>query len=166
MNQFQTKIALLKETRAQLISIIESLNKETQINSEWYLRKFLAHLAGWDQEGVDSMQFILKGRKPASFRKTINGFNKSSIRLRRKLTDQQILKQMKSLHREFIKRLKSLDDNQFVGFFGTTLHKQPINILWLIQEAINHDQLHLRELKKLQKRAEDNLYDRQNLKVR
>ena len=59
-----------------------------------------------------------------------------------------ILKEMQLLHKKWIEQIKKLDDKQVTDFHGTMLGKKQINLLWMINEAISHDNAHAKELEK------------------
>ena len=98
-----------------------------------------------DKEVVDKWS---KGEKPNSFRYSINGYNKKSVEKRKDKAISIILKEMQLLHKKWIEQIKKLDDKQVTDFHGTMLGKKQINLLWMINEAISHDNAHAKELEK------------------
>ena len=42
--------------------------------------------------------------------------------------------------------VKKLNEDQITSFYGTKLGKKQINLLWMINEAISHDNAHANEL--------------------
>ena len=125
-----------------------ALMPDKEVVDKWSKKEILAHIAGWYEEGVDATPKILKGEKPNSFRYSINGYNKKSIEKRKDKAISIILKEMQLLHKKWIEQIKKLDDKQVTDFHGTMLGKKQINLLWMINEAISHDNAHAKELEK------------------
>ncbi len=42
--------------------------------------------------------------------------------------------------------IEELDEKQITNFYGTLLRGKPINVLWIINETISHDNEHAREI--------------------
>src|SRR3989344_840808 len=125
-----------------------ALMPDKEVVDKWSKKEILAHIAGWYEEGVDATPKILKGEKPNSFRYSINGYNKKSVEKRKDKAISIILKEMQLLHKKWIEQIKKLDDKQVTDFHGTMLGKKQINLLWMINEAISHDNAHAKELEK------------------
>lgn len=141
-------ISQLNEADKRVIKAIKLYPEGKKVLGSWSKKEVVSHLAGWYEEGVDSLPKVLKGEKPVSFRQSIDGFNKRSVQKRIGMTIEEILNEMKDLHKEFIKMIKKLTDKQITDFFGTTLGKKPINVLWIINEAISHNNGHAKEIEK------------------
>lgn len=143
------KVDLLKqlqEAHNRLLKTTELLPNEGTVVGEWSKKEILSHIAGWYEEGVDATPKILSGEKPNSFRYSINGFNKLSVEKRRKLTLEEITQEVKKLHQKFIMLVSKLGGKQITSFNGTMLGKKPINVLWIINEEISHDNNHAKEI--------------------
>lgn len=132
-----------------MIASIKHLSEQKKITKDWTKKELLAHIAGWYEEGVDALPKILRGEKPESFRFSINGFNRRSVEKRRNKSVAEILEETISLHKQFVKQIRNLEEKQITEFYGTHLGKKPINLLWMINEAISHDTNHAIQLEKL-----------------
>lgn len=132
----------------RLLGALTSVPEDSKITGEWSKKQLLSHIAGWYEEGVDSLPKILKGVKPNSFRKSIDGYNRASVVKRKDKTVEQILKEMEELHTKFVKQISGLSEEQINNYYGTMLGKKQINLLWMINEAISHDNAHAEELEK------------------
>lgn len=139
----------LKESHQRLLNALEKVPDEGKICGDWTKKELMAHIAGWYEEGVKGTPQILRGEKPVSFRMSINGYNKRSVEKRKNKTQTEILSEMKILHQQFIKLIKKLDEKQITGYYGTILRGKPINVLWIINEAVSHDNEHAKELENL-----------------
>lgn len=134
----------LEQARKHLLEAIKLYPDHPK--DEWSRKELLSHLAGWDEDGVNGIPKILKGEKPISFKYSVNSYNIRSVEKRQDKGEPEIREELDKLHRQFIKIVNSLDEGQIAGYFGTFLRKRPINILWLINEKISHDNNHAREI--------------------
>lgn len=141
-------IKQLKNARKRLLKAVKKLPEDEKILGEWTKKEILAHIAGWYEDGVDGTQKILRGEKLNSFRMSVNRYNRLSLEKRKNKTVRQIINEMNKLHDIWIKQINALDEEQITGFYGTILRKKPINILWLINEAISHDNNHANEIER------------------
>lgn len=142
----------LQEAHQRLVKAFEKVPNEGKISGEWTKKELMAHIAGWYEEfdkEVGAVGKILQGEKPISFRMSINGYNQRSVDRRKNETQTEILSEMKILHQQFIKLIKKIDEKQITGYYGTMLREKPINVLWIINEAISHDNEHAKELENL-----------------
>lgn len=137
----------LRKAHNRVMKALDILSGDTVIG-EWSKKELLSHLIGWYEEGVDATPKILRGEKPISFTMSINGYNKRSIEKRKNQTIEQIEKEGKRLHINWIKQIETLEENQITDFYDTSLGKKQINLLWMINEGISHDNNHAEELEK------------------
>ena len=135
----------LIDANSRLLRAIEKMPDNQKVD-KWSKREILAHIAGWYEEGVNGIPKILIGEKPASFRLSVNGYNKRSVEKRKDKSITQILSEMAKLHKQFIEQIRNLGDNQITEYCGTKLGKEEINVLWMINECISHDNNHAQEL--------------------
>lgn len=132
----------------RMVSAVKHLPEQEKITKDWTKKELLAHIAGWYEEGVNALPKILRGEKPESFRFSINGFNKRSVKKRKSKSFAEILEETISLNKQFVKQIRNLEEKQITEFYGTRLGKKPINLLWMINEAISHDTNHAKEIEK------------------
>lgn len=144
-------IEQLEKAYQRLIQALDRIPDNQKIYDNWTKKELIAHIIGWYEEGVVGTPKILKGEKPDSFRITINNYNKRSVEKRRKMTLSKVKKEMADLHKKWLEQIKSLDEDQIIGFYGTLLGKKPINVEWMINEGISHDNAHSEELEKMDK---------------
>ena len=140
-------IKQLKEARKLLLKAVKLYPENP--SGEWSRKKLLSHIAGWDEEfdrEVGAIPKILTGGKPTSFKYKVDNWNRISIRKRKGNSEAEILEEMNRRHSQFIKLIKSLNENQLKGFYGTKLRGKDINVLWIINEVISHDNGHAKEI--------------------
>lgn len=135
----------LLSAKERLLKTVDLMPEGTAVD-KWSKKEILAHIAGWYEEGVDATPKILHGEKPASFQYSVDGYNKRSVEKRKDKTILEIFQEMNDLHSQFIEQIKNLTDEQIAGHFGTRLGNEQINVLWMINECISHDNAHAKEL--------------------
>lgn len=144
-------IQQLEEAHQRLLRAFDLAPDNGKISGEWTKKEIMAHIAGWYEEfdrEAGAVSKILKGEKPISFRYSVDGYNKRSVKKRKNTSNSEILQEIKGCHKEFIKIIRELDENQITDCFGTILRGKPINVLWIINETISHDNEHAEELEK------------------
>lgn len=139
-------IKQLNSARIRLLKIMSKLPDEGRLVDRWSKKEILAHIAGWEEEGVVCIPQILKGEQPKSFKMSIKQFNEDHVNKRKNKTIIDILEELSDLRDQFIIKITCLLDEQINGYYGTTLGKKQINVLWVINEAISHDNNHAKEL--------------------
>lgn len=145
------RIKKLKEAHQRLLNALELTPNEGIISGKWTKIEIMAHIAGWYEEfdrEVGAVSKVLKGERPISFRYSIDGYNRRSVKKRKKMGKAEILQEIKRSHQQFIKLIKELNEKQLTDYYGTILRGKPINTLWIINETIGHDNEHAEELEK------------------
>ncbi len=145
-------IRQLKESRREFLSVLLQFPDEGTIVGKWGKKEIIAHIAGWEEEGSVCIPQILKGEKPKSFLMSIKRYNDESVTKRKGKAVNELLVELKKFRESFISQIKKLSDEQLKGYYGTFLHKKPINVLWIIHEAVSHDKTHTKQLQKLLKK--------------
>ena len=135
----------LIKANSRLLKAVD-LMSDKELVDKWSKKEILAHITGWYEEGVDATPKILGGEKPNSFRLSVNSYNKRSVEKRKNKSTENIIEEMKNLHKKWIEQVKKLNEDQITSFYGTKLGKKQINLLWMINEAISHDNAHANEL--------------------
>lgn len=139
----------LEEAHKRLLEALEKLPDEKEVFEGWTKKEVMSHIAGWYEEGISGTPKILKGEKPDSFRMTINGYNKKSVTKRKSLSLEVVKKNMVSLHKQWLEQIKKLSEEQITSYYGTMLGKKKINVAWMIEEGISHDNAHAKELENI-----------------
>lgn len=138
-------ISDLIRANLHFLEAIEKMPEDQKIG-EWGKKEILAHMAGWYEEGVGGIPKILTGQEPNSFRLSVNNYNKNSVEKRKNKTMIETLEELNDLHKEFIEQIKNLSEGQIKNFYGTKLGNEDINVLWMINECISHDNNHAKEI--------------------
>lgn len=136
----------LIEARGFLLRVMNKLPDEGVLVDKWGKKEILAHIAGWGEEGITAIPQILHGEKPRSLKISMNRFNEENVNKRKKMTVRELLNEMSKHEDELIKVIQQLTKVQISGYFGTKLGKKDINVLWIINETIEHDNNHAKEL--------------------
>lgn len=144
-------IKQIEDSHQRLLRAFDIAPDKEKILGTWTKKEIMAHIAGWYEEfdrEAGAVTKILKGKKPISFKYSVDGYNKRSVAKRKNMTQSEILQEIKKRHKEFIKIIRELDEKQIIDCYGTNLRGKPINILWIINETIHHDNEHAEELEK------------------
>lgn len=139
----------LRLSHRRLLKALSLAPDTGKILGNWTKKEVMAHIAGWYEEfdrEIGGVAKILQGEKPVSFRFSIDGYNKRSVEERKNMSESQILKETKDSHKKFLEVLEKMDEQQIIGYYGTLLQGKPINVLWIINESIEHDNNHAKEL--------------------
>jgi hypothetical protein len=84
-------IQQLDAARQALRTAIEGLDREAEIYSGWTLKQLLAHVAGWDDAVITSLQAHIKGNEPgAPADRGIDHYNAESVATREALPYERI----------------------------------------------------------------------------
>ena|SRR3989344_301788 len=144
-------IKQLKESHQRLLKAFTFTPDKGKIAGDWTKKEIMAHIAGWYEEfdrEVGGVAMILKGQRPVSFRYSVDEYNRKSVAKRKNMSKSEILDEIKKSHKQFIEMIEELDAKQITDCFGTNLRGKPINVLWIINESIHHDNNHAGELEK------------------
>lgn len=142
-------IKQLIDAHKRVVKVLEQIPSDQKIYENWTKREVIAHLAGWYEEAIDAIPKILKGEKPISFKISVDKFNERSLEKRKYKNLAEVTEEMIYLHKKLIEQIESLDENQLIECYGTYLKKEPINVLWIINETIHHNNEHKEDLEKL-----------------
>ena len=142
-------IKQLIDAHKRVVKVLEQIPSDKKINENWTKREVITHLAGWYKEAIDAIPKILKGEKPISFKMSVDKFNERSLENRKDKNLAEVTEEMIYLHKKLIEQIESLSENQIIECYGTYLRKEPINVLWIINETIHHNNEHAEELEKL-----------------
>lgn len=144
----QDLIKQLNSARERLLKIMSKLPDKGKVVDRWGKKEILAHVASWEEEGALCIPEILKGEGPKSFRISIKRFNEESVIKRKDKTIMEILEELADLREQFMNKIEQLSEEQINGYYGTNLKKKQINVLWVINEAISHDNTHAKDLER------------------
>ena len=89
-------IRQLDEARGQLLAALANLDTQTEIYPPWTLKELLAHLSGWDEATIASLQTHIGGGEqltPAA--RGIDFYNAESVDTRDALSYEQVAKELK-----------------------------------------------------------------------
>lgn len=102
-------IALLAKSRRAMLEALEGLAQETAIYESWQLKQLLAHIAGWEEACVTSVQAYIQGGgyEIPSYR-GINAYNELSVDTRASLNYDQVYTEWEVVRRELLEALKAV----------------------------------------------------------
>jgi len=84
-------IRQLDQARQALLAILEMIPSGSEIYPTWKLKELLAHLAGWDEAAIASIQAYMAGEAPVTPAGVgINAYNAQSVACRASLSLEQV----------------------------------------------------------------------------
>jgi len=86
------------------------------VTGKWSVRDILAHVTTWEEEALEHLPLVLKGRRPPRYSSTYGGidaFNALKTEQKRNLSLAQVLQEMQDVHRRLIAYLESVPLGQF-----------------------------------------------------
>jgi uncharacterized damage-inducible protein DinB len=152
MNLFSKEMLLneLKGARQEFFEAVESLRKKGKeketILGNWTLKEALSHIAGWDEESLNATGRILEFNKPESLDWEVDDWNAKEVARRKDMAIDEILQEMRKNHNKFLEILSNLEEEQFKSPVAAKLRGKDVNILFIVNEVIEHDKEHTREL--------------------
>jgi len=142
-------IRQLDEARAELQAALAGLDAQTEIYPSWKLKELLAHLSGWDESTISSLQTHIGGGEPLTpAARGIDFYNAESVASHEALSYEQVVKGCESAR----DRLKAVILDMPPGKF-----EQPLVFAWgptgsvskLIAVFSHHERAHAKEIKRL-----------------
>ncbi|PKN91470.1 MAG: hypothetical protein CVU44_19120 [Chloroflexi bacterium HGW-Chloroflexi-6] len=139
----------LKLARAEMIALLDEIDKNRKIYPLWTIREILAHIAGWDDAIIASLSAHVAGREPGTpAMRGVDVYNAETVATREGLDYDHI-------YREYIRTRDILID--LIG--NTPLDKatQPFIMPWgeqgdmksLLTVFIDHEFDHAGDVRKL-----------------
>ncbi len=118
VSQAEALIKLLKESRAASRAALDGLDQNTEVFPGWYVKHFLAHVAGWDEATVVSLRAHGQGDvyEIPVFR-GIDDYNTQSVVTRHDLNHDQVYAEWEMVRRDLLTVLAALPAEKFEETF-------------------------------------------------
>jgi len=145
-------IRQLDEARAQLLAALANLDTKTEIYPPWKLKELLAHLSGWDEATIASLQAHVGGGEPLTpAARGIDFYNAESVATREALSYEQVAKELKVTRDRLKAVILDIPPDKF---------EQPLVFAWgpkgsvarLVAVFVHHERAHAREIEELFKK--------------
>jgi len=89
---------------------------EPGVTGEWSARDILAHVTTWEEEALKHLPLTLRGETPPRYSTKYGGidaFNAQMTERKKGLSLAEVMHQMEDVHRQLIRFLESVPENQF-----------------------------------------------------
>jgi len=145
-------IQQLDEARARLQAALADLDAQTEIYPPWRLKEMLAHLSGWDEATIESLQTHVGGGEPLTpAARGIDFYNAESVATREALSYEQVVKEMDATRERLKAIILDMPPDKF---------EQPMIFAWgprgpvtkLVAVFVHHEHSHAQEIEKLFKK--------------
>lgn len=114
MKDRQQLIQDLKQSRALMQEVVDSIDHDRTIYDPWKIQEVLAHIAGWDEGVIVSLKAHRAGEvfTPAAFH-GIDHYNAESVSTRETLTFDHVLREFHAQRAELLDLLETMPDEKF-----------------------------------------------------
>jgi DinB superfamily len=148
----QKLIYQLDEARDTLLAVLANLDTQTEIYPSWKLKDLLAHLSGWDEATIASLQTHIGGGEPLTpAARGIDFYNAESVATRGVLSYEQVAKELKVTRDQLKATILDIPADKF---------EQPLVYAWgpsgsvakLVAVFVHHEKAHAKEIQRLFKK--------------
>ena len=148
----QKLIHQLDEARDTLLAVLANLDTQTEIYPSWKLKDLLAHLSGWDEATIASLQTHIGGGEPLTpATRGIDFYNAESVATRGALSYEQVAKELNVTRDRLKATILDIPADEF---------EQPLVYAWgpsgsvaeLVAVFVHHEKAHAKEIQKLFKK--------------
>ena len=145
-------IRQLDEARTRLLAALANLDTQTEIYPPWKLKELLAHLSGWDEATIASLQTHIGGGEPLTpAARGIDFYNAESVATREALTYEQVAQELEVTRERLKTILLAMPPDKF---------EQPLVFAWgprgpvtkLVAIFVHHEGAHAKEIEELFKK--------------
>ena len=99
-------------------ALLKELEPKREIYPEWTVKEFVAHLAGWDDACIASIQAHLRGQEPGTpAERGIDYYNAQSVLERKDLTLEQVTREMNLARDTFIQLIREMPEEKLQARF-------------------------------------------------
>lgn len=142
-------IAELQQARSEMIAQLDEIDKNRKIYPLWTIREILAHITGWDDAIIASLNAHIAGREPGTpAMRGLDVYNAETVATREGLDYDHI-------YREYIRTRDILID--LIGGMPLEKATQPFTMLWgdqgdlkiLLTVFIEHEIEHAGDVRKI-----------------
>ena len=149
----ETVIKRLQQAREKILKQIELLPEEKWDEvflGEWNLKDFVAHLIGWDTEGLKATQEIIKGKLPRYYQyyeRNWTKINKKLVRKYKKGKKKDLLSRVKKSHQKLVKELEKILEELYNKDFGVRWKGSKITLASDTLYQADDEEIHAQQIK-------------------
>jgi len=136
----------LDETRLNIEKLLPEIDRNKEIYPGWTIRELLAHLTGWDDVTIESLQAHTAGRSPSvSAIHSFDKYNAQSVSSRKDLDYEHVLEEWRHARHGLRTLIEQLPDDKL---------SSPVIVPWggkptvtkLLDIFHDHDEEHTRDI--------------------
>lgn len=133
----------LDETRAKIEALLPKIDPCQQIYPGWTIKDLLAHMTGWDDATIDSLQAHMNGRPPgvAAIR-SLDEYNSSTVSSRQDLDYEQVLKEWRLTRQVLRTLIEQMPEDKFFGALVVPWGEKA-TVTYLVDMFREHEEEHL-----------------------
>lgn len=142
-------VAKLQQARAEILTLLEEIDKNRKIYPLWTIREILAHITGWDDAIIASLKAHLDGREPGTpAARGVDAYNASTVATREGLSYDHIYREYIQTRNVLIDQVNAMPlekiDQAFVLPWGGDG-----NLVGLLHIFIEHEIEHAGDIRKI-----------------
>jgi hypothetical protein len=103
----------LVEARKGLEAAMAAVSREEKVYPEWTLKEMLAHIAGWDEVVLDTLQAHARGEAPTPLKmKSIQAYNELAVEKRSGLSYEEVLAEFREVRAGVLETLEAMSQEE------------------------------------------------------
>ena len=151
MDERSQLIAELDQAHQATQALLRDLETAHQSNRElyptWTIKELLAHLTGWDDACIASLQALASGTAPATpALRGIDFYNKTTVLERQALSLAQVIQEWEATRVVFIRMLRELPEEKARDIFVYPWGPEG-SVAELVAIFVEHEQEHAQEIR-------------------
>jgi hypothetical protein len=120
----------LDETRSKIEALLPKIDIRKEIYPGWTIKEILAHMTGWDDAVIDSLQAHVLGHPPSiPAIRSLDEYNERTVSSRQELDYDQILKEWHLTRQELCTFIKKMAEDKFL---------EPLIVPWGEKVTVTH----------------------------
>jgi hypothetical protein len=111
MNEKKRLLRWFDQARAEMRSALEGIDTEQEIYPDWHIRENIAHITGWDEVTLKSLQAFLEGGEPYLLPvQGIDQHNADLIAARQSMTYEEVLHEWEETRKALTSAIAELSE--------------------------------------------------------
>ena len=142
-------LADLEQVRADMLDLLDIVDKNRKIYPLWTIREILAHIAGWDDAIIASTKAHIDGREPGTpAARGVDVYNAETVATREGLDYDHIYREYIRTREILIDLIKNMPGEKVEQSFVQPWGGEN-NLAGLLTIFIEHEREHIKDIRKL-----------------
>jgi hypothetical protein len=138
----------LTESHSVTSKLLQGVNLEKIVYSDWRIREIIGHLATWDRQVTKSIRAFIQGTEYAIEDLKIDAFNEETTSKQKGLTSQQVYDDWEKARQDFIAAVEEVPPDLFQKDMLYPWGNERGNLSLLVEYMTYHDNEHTTEILK------------------